>query len=345
MPCGTFSLHWRRPTVAKSWQRLWIALARNSRLATWVERQSVFAKVAQRFVAGQFPLDAWRALAGSNRRGFSVSFYYLGEYVTDEEQIALNTARIRDMVRFLVQATPEAHVSVDPTQVGSQLSADLCWQNALSIAEAFSAEGSAKRRTLMLDMEDRSWVEPTLRLHRDLRDRHVPVGITVQAYLHRTEQDVKELISGGDTVIRLVKGAFAEPPEWAWLTRDAVRQSYLRLARLLLSPEAQAQRIRPVFGTHDTELIQAVTRMALENGWGEASWEIEMLLGVRTPLQEALREAGHLVRLYVPFGTEWWPYVARRIGENPRNALLIARSLTSPAAAKSGTRAWPSSRS
>lgn len=232
-----------------------------------------------------------------HQQGFSFSFYYLGEYLHDEGRIALNTGQIRDAIRFLVDATPEADVSVDPTQVGGQLSEDLCWQNALDIAEAFSAEGAAKRRTLMLDMEDRSWVEPTLRLHRDLRSRHVPVGITVQAYLHRTEQDVKELISGGDTVIRLVKGAFAEPPEWAWMTPDAVRQSYLRLARLLLSPEAQAQNIRPVFGTHDSELIQAVTNIAHDNGLDETSWEIEMLLGVRTSLQHELRQAGYLVRI------------------------------------------------
>jgi proline dehydrogenase len=154
----------------------------------------------------------------------------------------------------------------------------------------------------------------------------LPVAITVQAYLHRSPQDLARLVENG-AMVRLVKGAFAEKKERSWTSKAAICRAYLRAAAQLLSATAREHGVYPVFATHDHTLIRAITTTIRAQGWSAGSYEFEMLYGVRPALQDELVEEGHTVRLYLPFGTEWWPYAARRIGENPANILFVARAL------------------
>jgi len=178
----------------------------------------------------------------------------------------------------------------------------------------------------MLDMEDLSLVDPTLRLQRDLLDQGLPVAVTLQARLRRTEGDLAGVLTRTPAV-RLVKGAFPRGPEHDHQGRAAIERSFLALARTMLSAPARAAGLHPVFATHDDGLIRRVVGLARELRVPPDGFEFEMLYGAHREGERRLREAGYAVRLYVPFGTAGWPYAVRRVGEHPRNALLLGRSL------------------
>jgi proline dehydrogenase len=220
----------------------------------------------------------------------------------------------------------DVHVSVDPTQIGYSLDAGMGRENAERIGAALAAQPARPRNALMLDMEDFAMVETTIALHDALVEADVPTAITLQAYLRRTEDDLARLAGSGATV-RLVKGAFAESAARAFTGRRRITENYLRLAEIMLSAEARSAGFTPVFGTHDDAVIRHVAALALENGWPDGSFEFEMLYGVRPALLKSLAEAGHAVRVYLPFGRDWWPYAARRVGENLANARFVARAL------------------
>jgi proline dehydrogenase len=161
-----------------------------------------------------------------------------------------------------------------------------------------------------------------LDLHTRLKQAGIPVAIAIQAYLYRTEEDIRQLVRQG-AAVRLVKGAFAEPKDRAWRKKKDIDRNYIRMAELLLSPEARATGVYPIFGTHDDRMIDAIRLLAARNSWNADGYEIEMLFGVRPSYQEQLVSEGHRVRLYLPFGTEWWPYSIRRVGENAANVRFV----------------------
>jgi proline dehydrogenase len=180
----------------------------------------------------------------------------------------------------------------------------------------------------MLNMEDADYVDRILALRARLLAAGVPVAQTLQAYLKRSAGDLAPIIAAGGHV-RLVKGAFADPRPHAYQGKAAIDASYRDLARRMLGADAKAGGFRPVFGTHDDALIAEIRRIARNGGWQPGEYEFEMLYGVRTELQRHLHEQGEQVRLYLPFGKDWWPYAIRRVGESPRNAALLARALVS----------------
>jgi len=159
-----------------------------------------------------------------------------------------------------------------------------------------------------------------------LKGKGVPVAITLQAYLRRSERDFEQLAAQGAR-IRLVKGAFVAGKDIAWTKKQEIDAAYERLARLALSPEMKAAGAYPIFATHDDRILNALKPALQANGWQPHEYEIEMLLGVRESLQASLVSEGHVVRVYVPFGTAWWAYTARRIGENPANARFVLQAL------------------
>lgn len=179
---------------------------------------------------------------------------------------------------------------------------------------------------LMLDMEDHSFVQRTLDLHSLLLRENIPAAVTVQAYLYRSEQDIRQLIEKGATV-RLVKGAFVGTRDYAWTKKADVTRNYIHLARMLLSPAAEARGVYPAFGTHDDRVISIIKETVREQGRAVSPFEFEMLYGVRPNLQKQLVDEGYRVRLYLPFGTDWWPYAIRRVGENPKNLKFVLRNL------------------
>ncbi|MCV6806113.1 proline dehydrogenase family protein, partial [Achromobacter ruhlandii] len=257
--------------------------------------------------------------------GIRASLFYLGEYVADPAAIEHNTQQAMQACAALGRAGLDVHVSIDPTAIGYMRDDALGRGNARRIAVAARQAAGGGRDWVVLDMEDSGLRERTCALHAELLGAGLPAGLTLQARRRRTPVDLAWAI-GQRTSLRLVKGAF---PERALdhAGRAHIDQAYLDAAAIMLSPQARAAGFLPVFGTHDDRLAGAIMALARERGWGADEFEFEMLYGVRPDWQLALRRLGYAVRVYLPFGADWWPYAVRRVGEHPRNAWLLARSL------------------
>jgi proline dehydrogenase len=303
--------------ISTGWQRLMI----NAATSPWMKRAMTTAgdllRVGHRF-AGRSSVPEAVAVAGELcARGLRVSLFHLGEYARDAATVEDTVQQTMAAARVLGEAGLDAHVSIDPTSLGFLLDEKLGRDNACRIGEAVLAAGGGELDCLMLDMEDYSMLERTLALERELARNGIPVGVTLQAYLHRTGADLASIVRRAGYVL-LVKGAFAEREPLAWEQRSAIDANYLALAGTMLAKEVRDTEFYPAFGTHDERLIRAIQSLARRNKWVPGSYEFEFLYGVRPKLARALVAEGECVRLYLPFGTDWWPYVARRIGENPR---------------------------
>lgn len=315
--------------MKRLWQKTMIALARSGRIKAFMQRDSRMTALARRFLAGP---DVSSAVAVAHRlfqeKGIRTSFYYLGEYVDRPELVAENIAQKLGIARRLKNEALDVHVSVDPTQIGLQTDRAQVGAHAREIGQAISAAASGKMglHCLMLDMEDSSVVGFTIALHDELRQMGLLTAITLQAYLRRSEEDLQALIAQGAKV-RLVKGAFVETGDVAFTTEAEIKSNYRKLVGLMLAPEARASGFYPIIATHDDRIQAQAIDLARWNGWAKGDYEFEMLLGVRSDIAEKLAAEGERVRLYVPFGRDWWPYAVRRIGEKPANGLLLARAL------------------
>lgn len=306
------------------WQQTMIALARSAAIRRFMQSNPLTTELAQQFVAGRDSAALLARQRQLKQRGISISGYYLGEYVTTTALVEENVSHILALIAELGRVDQALHVSVDPTQIGYAIADDLGWQNALRIGQALMQQ--SRPRCLMIDMEDHEVTDKSIDLCLRLRDQGVAVGITLQAYLYRTEADLKRISEQG-TLIRLVKGAFAEDQTIAWTRKADIDTNYLRLAELLLDPARRERGVYPVFATHDDQMIEAIKPLAQASGWQPDQYEFEMLLGVRPELQQALVDAGYSLRLYAPFGTEWWAYTVRRIGENPANLRFVLHAI------------------
>jgi proline dehydrogenase len=307
-----------------------ISLARSSRAKNWAQRSRAATALARRYVAGDTAAQAI-AVAKSmlHRDGLRASLFYLGEYVDRPELLEVNVQAKIAIADALAQAGLDVHVSVDPTQIGYLVSPDTMRRNAFAIAEAIAraSHGSPGTHALMLDMEDDSVIDATLALHDELRCAGLPAALTLQAYLRRSAADLEKRIAAG-TMVRLVKGAFAARSAVAFTDSAQIKENSRRLIDLMFSRDARSAGFRPVVATHDEKLQTYAARRALEAGWRRGlDYELEMLFGVRQDLAKRQAQHGECVRLYVPFGRDWWPHALRRIGENPANAWLLGRSL------------------
>jgi proline dehydrogenase len=288
--------------------------------AAWfraIARSPIGRVVASRFVAGEH-LDQAIAVCRDLRRGdIGAVLDHLGENVRAPEQAA---QAVRDYVRAVERIRDEgdvdAYVSVKLTQLGLDFSEELAISNVEEVLKA-AAPGDT---LVMIDMESSVYVDRTLRVFRDLRERHERVGVCLQAYLYRTQPDVDALPPA--SIVRLVKGAYLEPPEVALGTRREVDQAYARLFATMVSRGHTVH-----VATHDPKLLDGARRYAERRGVGPSLVEYQMLYGVRRDLQARLAADGLPVRVYVPYGTEWYPYLTRRLAERPANMWFFARSL------------------
>lgn len=274
--------------------------------------------VAMRFVAGEQLDDALATAARLHAHGMAVSLDELGESVDDEATARRHAeATLRTLDAF-AGTDLHAQVSVKPTALGLDISADLCRDLVAMIAERAARHGT----DVTVDMEGSAHTQATIDLVLDLRrGGHDNVGVAVQSYLRRTAEDVGALNEAGASV-RLTKGAYAEPPDIAYQTTQEVDAAYARLAGRLLREGTY-----PRIATHDHRLIAGTQRYAERLGLSKEALEFQMLYGVREPLQRALVAEGWRVRIYVPFGTEWYPYFMRRIAERPANVAFFLRAL------------------
>lgn len=311
------------------WQATMIALARSPRITHFMQSNRSTSSLAEKFVAGKTPQEALScANTQKTKNNIRNSLYYLGEYVDSTELIEENLNNKLAIIKALKETDLDIHVSVDATQIGHTIEPSLTRKNAFKIAKVIKQLATNKENTncLMLDMEDAPIVDDIINLHNEIKQQKLPTALTLQAYLKRTENDLQKQIDAGG-MVRLVKGAFTASKEISFKSHKDIKENYIHLVELMLSKEAREKNFYPIIATHDDNIHEFAINLAKHNGWKQGEYEFEMLLGVRADVAESLAKRGERVRLYQPFGRDWWPYAIRRIGENPRNAVLLARSL------------------
>ncbi|HXX60830.1 MAG TPA: proline dehydrogenase family protein [Candidatus Sulfotelmatobacter sp.] len=293
----------------------------------WASRRRSLARVATatpltrgmvwRFVAGEDLAAGLDALARLRDAGFHTTADVLGEAVSSEAMAARAADSYIRLLEGLAERGLEGNVSVKLTQLGLDHGIQGCRAQLLRVVEA-AARTSAFVR---IDMEDHHRTDATLALVHEMHATHPDVGAVIQAYLRRSAADVAALIASG-TRVRLCKGAYQEPASVAFPHKADVDTSYERLARTLL-----VEGTYPALATHDERLIERLLAFIREQGIERSRFEFQMLYGIRRDLQDRLRGDGYTVRVYVPFGTEWYPYFMRRLAERPANVLFLTRSL------------------
>ena len=299
-----------------------LALSRSDRLRETTKRFGPARKMVRRFIAGETLDEAIPAVQALNRQGLLATLDHLGENVTSETEARDATTGVLDLLEAIESSGIQSGVSVKLTQLGLELNPALAAENL----ERILTRAAAAQRFVRIDMESSEYVQQTLDLFEALWARHRNVGVVIQSYLHRSAGDVARLVQLGAPV-RLVKGAYDEPPDVAFADKADTDASYLQLMVQLFSDEAQANGVLPAIATHDTRLINEAKEHALERGIAPDRFEFQMLYGIRPGLQQALAAEGYRVRAYVPYGQQWYPYFMRRLAERPANLAFLLRNL------------------
>jgi len=288
-------------------------LAQNQSVRNFVVHNRATRGVSRRFVAGEALDDAIEAARALNKRGMHVSLDHLGENVSDEREAAAAAQDYSDILDRIKQAGVDANISIKLTALGLDISQQLCEQNVIRILEHAQPFPIFVR----IDMEGSAYtaqtVDITLRMHKHFEH----MGTVIQSCMHRSKKDVEELIAQGVRV-RLVKGAYKEPHAVAFQLKSEVDQNYVRLMMPLLLHGNY-----PAIATHDEAIINATCKFARENGIDKATFEFQMLYGIRRDLQEKLVSQGYNMRIYVPYGSQWYPYLMRRMAERPANLVFV----------------------
>ncbi|HQY90535.1 proline dehydrogenase family protein [Caldilinea sp.] len=272
--------------------------------------------VASRFVAGESVDEAIATARQLNAKGMLVTLDYLGESIT----VATEAGAARDQILYLLQRIHangvDAYVSVKLSQLGLKIDENLAIDNL----RALLTEAKALGLRVRIDMEESALVDTTLDVYRRLRfgEGFENVGVVIQSSLYRSEEDVRKLVKEGAWV-RLVKGAYKEPPAVAYPQKHDVDAAFVRLAELLLALEAGVRGVYLAAATHDEAMIEAVQRYVAAHDIARDAFEFQMLYGIRREWQEQLVAQGYRVRIYVPYGTAWYPYFMRRLAERPAN--------------------------
>ena len=288
-------------------------LARQESIRTFVVGNQATRRMARRFVAGETLEEAIGAAQKLNSRHIGVSLDHLGENVADAGKAR---ATADEYVRTLdrIQASGvEANISVKLTALGLDIDKDLCRANLMQVLRRAQEYNAFVR----VDMEGSDYTEHTVALVSDLHRQFSNVGTVIQSYLYRSPDDVAQLIDQGVRV-RLVKGAYLEDPTLAFPHKADVDAQYVLLMRALLE-----RGVYPAIATHDERIIEEAIRIANAHGVARARFEFQMLYGIRRDLQERLAALGYNVRVYVPYGSQWYPYLTRRMAERPANMIFV----------------------
>jgi proline dehydrogenase len=294
-------------------------LSESKRLAPLIMHNGLSRRVARRFVAGETLDDAVEVARKVNGAMQLASLDLLGENVSDEagaRQAAENYLAIFERIE---REKLDSNVSLKLTQLGIDLDEGLCQE----LLEKIIARAAAQGNFVRIDMEGSPYTERTVEITKRVRAKYSAVGTVMQAYLYRTEEDVLELISAGCR-LRLCKGAYKEPPDIAFPKKSDVDANYVKLMKLLL-PSG----IYHGIATHDPAMIDATKDFAREKKIGREQFEFQMLYGIRTDLQKQLVRDGFRLRIYIPYGTDWFPYFMRRLAERPANLTFFLRNLLS----------------
>ena len=297
-----------------------IALSHNRNLRHFAESSSVGVKLSSRFVAGMEIEDALRVCQAVNQQGMAVTLDSLGESVTDEIAAHRAAEVYHKLLDAIAARKLNANISVKLTQMGLEHSHAV----AETIAEDLTKHAASLGNFVRIDMEDSSLTQITLDIVRRIHSRQGlrgAIGVVIQSYLYRSQADIEQLMAD-DIRVRLCKGAYKEPAEVAFPRKADVDRNYVLLTRMLLDSS-----IYHGLATHDENMIAAARSIAREKGIAPGQFEFQMLYGVRRDLQRNLVRDGYNVRVYIPFGREWYPYFMRRLAERPANVFFIARNM------------------
>ncbi len=268
---------------------------------------------ARRFVAGETLEEALQATRVLNQRGLTVSLDHLGENVSVAAEACSATNAYLQILDAIKQASLDANISIKLTALGLDVGADLCEENVRKVLD----QAKNYHIFVRVDMEGSAYTERTLDLVAKLRQDYDDVGTVIQTCLYRSAKDIDHLIAA-QTRVRLVKGAYKEPSEIAYPGKADVDRNYAQLMRQLL-----AHGNYPAIATHDPQMIQEAKAFINANALAKARFEFQMLYGIRRDLQEQLTREGYNLRIYVPYGTQWYPYLTRRMAERPANLIFV----------------------
>jgi proline dehydrogenase len=299
---------------------LFISLSENRTLRSFAEKSKMGRRLSRRFVAGEGVEEALEAAAQLNQLGMSVTIDNLGENVHRAEEAQASAALYRELIDQITTTKLDANASLKLTHMGLDVDPDLAFEITRDLVRQAAAVGNFVR----IDMEGSPYTERTLEMVRRLHAEEGlsnATGAVIQSYLRRSEADVIRLCEEGIR-IRLCKGAYKEPPEIAFQKKSEVDDSFVRLMKILLSSG-----IYHGIATHDEAMIDATIAYARSEGIAPDRFEFQMLYGIRRDLQETLVADGWRMRVYLPFGTEWYPYFMRRLAERPANLLFLLKNL------------------
>jgi proline dehydrogenase len=291
-------------------------------------------RAASRFVAGETLADGIRVAKSLNDKGMNATLDHLGEHTSSPDEARRASEDIKKIAESIKDSAVRSNISIKLTQIGLALGEDLCAENLAGILKHSAERGIFVR----IDMEDSPWVDATFRLYQKMRHElgFDNVGVVIQAYLYRSENDIREL-STTQTRIRLCKGAYKEPGEIAFPKKSDVDNNYDHLVQMLLdcskdagsppvSPDGKTPPI-PALATHDERRIDYARSIVEKICLPKNAVEFQFLYGIRRDLQEQLVAEGYPVRIYVPYGTEWYPYFVRRLAERPANVWFFISNL------------------
>jgi proline dehydrogenase len=294
-----------------------ISLSQSKGLRDFAVSNPLARKVARRFVAGEEQAEAVQVIAGLNRQGLHATFDLLGENVSTVDEANATADAYLSLLDAIEQQKLDSNVSLKLTAMGLDLGESVAYENMRRILERAKAYNNFVR----LDMEGSDYTDVTLALFRRLWKDYQNVGTVLQAYLYRTPQDVDEMIRLKARV-RLCKGAYNEPPTLAFPEKADTDRQYAQLMCRLM-----ARGTYPGFATHDVRLINLAKRFAAKHDIPPSRYEFQMLYGVRPSLHVELAQAGYNMRVYVPYGDQWYPYFMRRLAERPANIIFLVSNM------------------
>lgn len=297
-----------------------IALSQNRPLRRFAESSRMGRKMSGRFVAGMHVTDVLNAAEALNREGITASLDSLGENVYTEQEARHSADIYHQLLDAIQHRRLQANVSVKLTQMGMDVDPTL----ARNITEELVDHAAAADTFVRVDMEGTDYTQATVDMTRQIHAmlHHAGrVGTVMQSYLYRCENDIRALLADGIR-IRLCKGAYQEPPSLAFPAKKDVDANYIKLMKILLTSG-----VYHGMATHDESIIREIRNFVKQQGIDRSSFEFQMLYGVRRDLQHSLVKEGYNLRVYIPFGTEWYPYFMRRLAERPANVLFLAKNL------------------
>ncbi len=296
---------------------LFIGLSHSEILRKFSAKNRFAKKTARRFVAGETLKEGIEAAKVLNSSGIDVTMDFLGENTKNEEEAINCSKEIINILDAIEKEKISGNVSLKLTQLGLDLDEEFCKKILVNILE----EAKKRNNFVRIDMESSDYTDKTLNLFYTVFESYKNVGIVIQAYLYRSIKDVEEIIKRGGR-IRLCKGAYKEPKKVAFPKKKDVNENFIKIMKVLLD-----SKIYHAIATHDEKMINATISYVEEKNIPRDSFEFQMLYGIRRDLQNKLVKDGWKVRIYLPYGTHWYPYYMRRLAERPANLFFILRNL------------------